>query len=476
MEQTQWSGIRKMPTSRGVISSNHKTVDFFSRLLDMLVLTLCLFVTYDILNKTWSDLTSLHLLLAFIYFQLFAALTGMYGSQRSMTLWQQYGQVTLTLIGTFTFLALTAYISHRFADVAGRKRMILWFLTSTVALCGTRLIIRSLLGWLRKQGFNTRCAAIVGTGPLGLGLAEKFASNPWMGIRVGGFYDENPNVEADGIVVRGNLDTLLKDASAGVYENIYIALPLASQEKIRHLTDQLSDTAASVYFVPDVFIFDLMNARHASIDGIPAISIYDTPFSVMDNIVKRGFDIFGSGIILTLISPLMLTIALAVRLTSPGPAIFKQKRYGLDGKPIQVWKFRTMCTMDNGSVVKQATQNDSRLTSIGGFLRRTSLDELPQFINVLQGSMSIVGPRPHAVAHNEQYRKVIKGYMLRHKVKPGITGWAQINGWRGETDTLEKMQKRVEFDLHYIRNWNIWLDVKIVFLTIFKGFISKNAY
>ncbi len=465
-----------MSMTRGVLSSHQKTVDFFNRLLDMSVLTICLLATYNILDKDWSDLTSLHLLLAFLYFQLFAALTGLYGSQRSMTLWQQYGQVVLTLVGTFVLLALTAYISHRFADVASRKRMLLWLFTSTTILCGIRMIYRGLLGWLRRQGFNTRCAAIIGTGTLGLALAERFARNPWMGIRTGGFYDENPHVEADGIVVRGNLDTLIKDAVTGVYEHIYIALPLASQERIRELTDRLSNTAASVYFVPDVFTFDLMNARHSSIDGIPVISIYDTPFSVTDNLIKRGFDILGSLVILTLITPLMITIATAVKITSEGPMIFRQKRYGLDGKPIDVWKFRTMTTMDNGVEVKQATQNDSRFTPIGGFLRRTSLDELPQFINVLQGSMSIVGPRPHAIAHNEEYRKLIKGYMLRHKVKPGITGWAQINGWRGETDTLEKMEKRVEFDLHYIRNWNVWLDVKIVFLTVFKGFINKNAY
>jgi putative colanic acid biosynthesis UDP-glucose lipid carrier transferase len=179
---------------------------------------------------------------------------------------------------------------------------------------------------------------------------------------------------------------------------------------------------------------------------------------------------------MTFIAIPMLVIAAAVKITSPGPVIFKQIRYGLDGKAIKVWKFRSMSTMDNGSSVKQATKNDARITPLGAFLRRTSLDELPQFINVLQGQMSIVGPRPHAVAHNEEYRKLIKGYMLRHKVKPGITGWAQINGWRGETDTLDKMEKRVEYDLAYIRNWTVWLDVKIVFLTVFKGFINKNAY
>ena len=169
-------------------------------------------------------------------------------------------------------------------------------------------------------------------------------------------------------------------------------------------------------------------------------------------------------------------IALAVKLSSPGPVIFRQTRYGMDGKPIKVWKFRSMKVMENDKVVTQATQNDPRVTKVGNFLRRTSLDELPQFINVLTGGMSIVGPRPHAVAHNEQYRQLIEGYMLRHKVKPGITGWAQINGWRGETDTLEKMEKRVEFDLEYIREWSVWFDIKIVFLTVFKGFVNKAAY
>ena len=172
----------------------------------------------------------------------------------------------------------------------------------------------------------------------------------------------------------------------------------------------------------------------------------------------------------------MLIIATAVKLTSKGPVIFKQKRYGLDGKQITVYKFRSMTTQDNGPVVKQATKNDSRLTKIGGFLRRSSLDELPQFINVFQGRMSIVGPRPHAVAHNEEYRKLITGYMLRHKVKPGITGWAQVNGLRGETETVNKMVNRVEYDLDYIQRWSVWFDIKIIFMTVFGGLTNKNAY
>lgn len=217
-----------------------------------------------------------------------------------------------------------------------------------------------------------------------------------------------------------------------------------------------------------------MSLRHTDIDGISIVSIYGSSLSPMEAFLKRSFDVVMSVGILLIISPLMLTIAAAVRLTSPGPAIFQQIRYGMGGRAIKVWKFRSMTTMDNGNV--QATRNDPRITRLGSFLRRTSLDELPQFINVLQGTMSIVGPRPHPIALDEKYCKRIEGYMLRYKIKPGITGWAQVNGWRGETDTLEKMEKRVEYDLAYIRNRSLWLDVRIVFLTIFKGFISKSAY
>jgi putative colanic acid biosynthesis UDP-glucose lipid carrier transferase len=220
-----------------------------------------------------------------------------------------------------------------------------------------------------------------------------------------------------------------------------------------------------------------MHAKMQEIKGMPVFSVFDTPLSSKSSqVLKRIEDVLLSIIILVLISPILLVIAIAIKLTSKGPVIFKQKRYGLNGKEIKVYKFRSMTTQDNGTVVKQATKNDSRITPLGAFLRKTSLDELPQFINVLQGKMSIVGPRPHAVAHNEEYRKIVPKYMQRHLVKPGITGWAQINGWRGETDSLEKMEKRIEFDLHYINSWNLWLDIKIILLTVFKGFINKNAY
>lgn len=243
-----------------------------------------------------------------------------------------------------------------------------------------------------------------------------------------------------------------------------------------NLLEALRDTTGSIYFVPDTFVTDLIQGRMDSVGGIPVVAVCETPFMGINRVVKRTTDIVLSILILILISPLLLLIALAIKLTSPGPAIFKQRRYGLDGSDILAYKFRSMTVMEDGAAVKQAQKNDQRLTPIGGFLRKTSLDELPQFLNVLSGKMSIVGPRPHAVAHNEEYRKLIKGYMLRHKVPPGITGWAQVNGFRGETDTLDKMKGRIDLDLDYLRNWSLRLDLYIIFKTIWVVLKRENAH
>ena len=274
----------------------------------------------------------------------------------------------------------------------------------------------------------------------------------------------------------GNVEKGVELARSGEFDIVYIALPLAAQSRIDSILRILGDTTVDVHLVPDFFIYNLMNARLTNVGTMQTISVYESPMSGLSSVTKRLEDILVASLILVGIAIPMLIIALLIKMDSSGPVFFKQKRYGLSGKAINVWKFRSMTVADNGPVVKQATKGDARITKLGGILRKTSLDELPQFINVLQGQMSIVGPRPHAVAHNEQYRALVDFYMMRHKVKPGITGWAQINGWRGETDTLEKMEKRVEFDLQYIRDWSVLLDLKIIFLTLFKGFVNKNAY
>jgi putative colanic acid biosynthesis UDP-glucose lipid carrier transferase len=257
---------------------------------------------------------------------------------------------------------------------------------------------------------------------------------------------------------------------------IYLSLPMATQSRILHLLEELRDTTASIYFVPDTFVTDLVQGRVDFVDDIPVVAVCETPFSGANGLLKRASDIVFSLLILTVISPLLLVIAAAVKLSSPGAVIFKQRRYGLNGEEIYVYKFRSMTVCDDGDKIVQAQKNDQRITPVGAFLRRTSLDELPQFFNVLQGRMSIVGPRPHAVAHNELYRKLIRGYMVRHKVKPGITGWAQVNGFLGETETVEKMQKRIDCDLEYLRNWSLRLDVFIIFKTILVVLKGDNAY
>jgi putative colanic acid biosynthesis UDP-glucose lipid carrier transferase len=225
-----------------------------------------------------------------------------------------------------------------------------------------------------------------------------------------------------------------------------------------------------------MFVTDLIQGRIDSVRGMPVVGVCDSPFSGVSGLVKRASDIVLASAILALILPALVVLAVLVRVTSPGPVIFKQRRYGLDGDEIIVYKFRTMKVAEDGEEIRQCGKGDPRVTRLGAFMRRTSLDELPQFVNVLQGRMSIVGPRPHAVAHNEMYRKLIKGYMLRHKVKPGITGWAQINGLRGETETLDKMKARVDYDLDYLRNWSLRLDLLIIARTVWVVLKGGNAY
>jgi putative colanic acid biosynthesis UDP-glucose lipid carrier transferase len=259
-------------------------------------------------------------------------------------------------------------------------------------------------------------------------------------------------------------------------ETVFIALPMIAQPQLLALLDAMKDTTASVYFVPDIFITDLIQARIDHINGIPVMAVCESPIVGLNALVKRAMDLALAGAILLATLPALLLIAVGVRIGSPGPVLFRQRRYGLDGCQITVLKFRTMTVAEDGPEVPQARRDDARITALGSFLRRTSLDELPQLFNVLGGSMSLVGPRPHAVAHNEQYRHLIKGYMVRHKVKPGITGWAQVNGLRGETDSVDKMRARIEHDLEYLRRWSVGLDLKILLHTALIVLKRTNAY
>ncbi|MEJ6006671.1 undecaprenyl-phosphate glucose phosphotransferase [Paucibacter sp. AS339] len=331
----------------------------------------------------------------------------------------------------------------------------------------------------RRAEATRRGAVIVGGGPLGAKVARALRDGPDKGIDFLGYFDDRQD-ERLHPEAANHLLGMLKDLSDYVRKHsvreVYITLPLGSQPRIVQLLEQIQGTTASLFFVPDVFGISIIQGRLQDMNGVPVVGICETPFTGTNDLVKRISDIVLASLILILISPILLLIAIGVKHSSPGPVIFKQRRNGLDGEEIIVYKFRSMKTQDNGSVVKQATKDDARITKFGAFIRRTSLDELPQFINVLQGRMSIVGPRPHAVAHNEEYRKLIKAYMVRHKVKPGITGWAQVNGLRGETDTIDKMKARVEYDLEYLRNWSLALDLQIIVRTARLMLFDRNAY
>ena len=415
---------------------------------------------------------------AVVLFGLYGRFTEIYTSWGGRPIHDEAGRIIAAWLLTFLSMVFIAFISKT-SEQFSRVVLLAWLLTTPIVLILARLALRQFFSHLKRLGLNNRSVAIVGMTENGLRFARELENNPDFGYRIAGFYDErqseSPN-DFGGYANLGTYSDMISSARQGEWDQIYFALPVEAKKRMHSLLDELSDSATPIRLLPDYFTTNLLHSKFIEIADTPVLCIYDSPFSSDHALVKRIEDVMIGGAILTLISPVLLGIGLAVKLTSKGPIIFKQTRYGLKGEKILVWKFRTMTVCEDGDDVKQAQKNDDRFTPIGRFLRRTSLDELPQFINVLQGRMSIVGPRPHAVAHNEQYRSLIPGYMLRHMIKPGITGWAQINGWRGETNTVYKMKKRVEFDLEYMREWSLALDLKIIFLTITRSFIDKNAY
>jgi len=459
---------------RGILHNHPTAISLSQRFIDVLVIVGALYLSLNYLAIEWTLQHTTAALLAVFIFHFTSELDSIYISWRGISLAKE---VKKACIHWFFASGIIFLNIHFFFEnyMQPQELQLLWFSCTAIALSTYRAVLRIVLRLLRLNDRNTRTFVVAGAGGLGFQIANRFARKTNMGLKFQGFYDDSFDAE-HGEQVVGDLESLVEVCKTGLVDRVYIALPMRAESRIRWLTQKLADSTASVYIVPNVFMFNLLHARTDTIDGIPTISIYDSPIDGSNAILKRLEDVIIGSVITLLISPIMLFIALAIKISSKGPVLFKQQRYGIDGKAISVWKFRSMKVMENGAKVTQATKNDPRLTSIGAFLRKTSLDELPQFFNVLSGQMSIVGPRPHAVAHNEEYRQLIEGYMLRHKVKPGITGWAQVNGWRGETEVLDKMEKRVEYDLDYICNWSIWFDIKIIFVTIFRGFYNKNAY
>ena len=383
----------------------------------------------------------------------------------------------------FASWALTCF-ALLFFGYAGRflghfdlQAMAMWALATPVLITAAHLGLARIVQSMAVD--RARKVLIVGINPIAGKLVGKMQAAPHLGLQFSGFVDDRAaarlNAEAQKSLL-GRIDELSALVVAHSIDVVYITLPISSHPRIMAMLSTLRDTTASIYFVPDVTVFDLIQARVDVVDGIPVLAVCETPFQGVHGSLKRLMDILVSATALVALAPVMALVAMAIRYESPGPIIFRQRRYGLDGRDIVVYKFRSMTVTEDGDKqYRQVTVGDSRVTRVGRLIRATSLDELPQFINVLQGRMSIVGPRPHAVAVNEHYRKLISGYMIRHKVRPGITGWAQVNGYRGGDD-INQMRKRIEFDLEYLRSWTLRLDVYILLRTVLLVFRDAKAY
>jgi putative colanic acid biosynthesis UDP-glucose lipid carrier transferase len=466
------------PEKSGFIRPYSGILGELFRIGDLVLIFSGLWFVAEVLEIGWHIQFILAGGTSLVLFMVFSQVFSLYGTWRVTPIRAEVFQLWLVWIVVLFCMLLIAYATKT-SSVYSRRVVLSWMFLTPALLSLYRIIVRVGLHRLREAGRNLRIAAIAGQGEMAERLSNVIQTSPWLGLSLQGIYSSNQQEDSDDLAIgqiRGELATLMNKAKNNEIDVIFLALPAEQQSIMEILTTELADTTASVYFIPNFFMTDLLHAKWGYIDDIPYLSLRETPFYGVDGTLKRIEDVVISCLILLITIIPMVIIAILVKLTSKGPVLFRQKRYGLDGKPIEVWKFRSMSVMEDGEDIPQAKKDDPRLTPIGAFLRGTSMDELPQFFNVLQGSMSIVGPRPHAIAHNEEYRKIIYGYMLRHKVKPGITGWAQINGWRGETDTLDKMKNRVDHDMWYIRNWSIWLDIKIIFLTILRGFTGKNVY
>ena len=452
-------------------------ISFFQRILDPLIIMGTLYLLSVLSGAPFTGYSLVLMILAFFISSSVFQYVDPYRTWRS-------GRMLAYARDVFVSWGITALILVFLGSATGlafhfdHELVLAWFLLTPFVLLLSHLAARRMVADPGRDS-EVRSVVIIGANAASLKFAATVERNPNLFMSVRGFFDDRTD-DRWPEKMREPMLGKMADIAAYVREHnikmIFISQPISAQPRIRKMLDELQDTTASVYFLPDIYIFDLMQARFDNVGGMPVIAIRESPFTGFNSMVKRGSDIVLGLLIQIMLLPVMLVIAIAVKMTSKGPVIFRQRRYGLYGEEIIVYKFRSMTVSEDGDKVVQATKHDQRVTPIGGFLRRSSLDELPQFINVLQGRMSIVGPRPHAVAHNEQYRKLIKGYMLRHKVKPGITGWAQVNGLRGETETLDKMEARIHFDLDYLRNWSLWLDLWIIMRTVKVVLKRDNAH
>ncbi|HTN67704.1 MAG TPA: undecaprenyl-phosphate glucose phosphotransferase, partial [Burkholderiaceae bacterium] len=377
------------------------------------------------------------------------------------------------LIGLFF-----SFLIHHVGYVS-RLWVFYWYVIGVGLLVLSRIVVYSTLHYLRHKGWNRKRVVIVGYGRTGQEMHRRAMQQDWLGYEVKAIHAaaEDASLLTDPAIRQiGTLEEIHAFVTSQAVDEIWLTLPVSASDKLQQLQYLLRNELVDIRWIPDTLSMQILSSTMVDFLGFPAVDLNRPISSGFYGVIKDLFDKAFSLVMLILMAPLFLVIAIGIKWSSPGPVFFHQPRHGLNGRKFNVYKFRTMKLHEEHGTLTQATQHDPRITPLGHFLRRTSLDELPQFFNVLIGDMSVVGPRPHALQHNDLYKDQVETYMLRHRVKPGITGWAQIHGYRGETDTLEKMAKRVQFDLYYIKNWSLWMDLQIIVWTAFRGWSGNNAY
>ena len=460
-----------------------------SRIIDIAKVALGAVLAAALHNGKWlwlDDMQNVSLAFDCLLVVVFFPALGIYQSWRGKPLMDLLFRVCGGWVMVETTGVLISFSLHR-SDLLSRLWLAYWAVATIVLLIVTKTLVYTILKGLRREGFNHKAVAIVGGAPYGKFLIEQMRIRPDAGFSPVVVYDEDAAIDPyqdpdaveaiEGVPVEREFATMIQLVRGRAIKELWLALPISKEKTIHRFVMELRNDFVNIRFIPDVRSLTLFSQPMVDLLGVPAINLAASPITDLRVLPKRVFDrLFAFGA-LTALAPLMLVIAVMVKLSSPGPVFFRQKRKGIDGNQFEIYKFRSMkLHAETAGKITQATRRDPRITAVGAFLRRTSLDELPQFINVLRGEMSVVGPRPHALEHDDIYKDLVKGYMHRYRIKPGITGWAQINGYRGETDRIEKMMGRVKLDLYYMQNWTFWLDIKIVVLTLWKGFVGSNAY
>ncbi|MBL1275807.1 MAG: undecaprenyl-phosphate glucose phosphotransferase [Ectothiorhodospiraceae bacterium] len=464
-------------SSRGLLNEFSEILPALARVLDVF----CILVS-GILAFMWKfgglgfpPHYQVALLIGFFLTVLLFNLSGMYRSWRGQNWWCQARVVTFAWISVVVILVIIAFMTKSGA-LFSRQWMGVWAVLGWGLLLTSRLSLGYFLKLMRAGGYNHKRIVIIGAGDLGQRVARNISDSSWAGLDVVGFFDDQASLHGKylgGVKVRGSVRKLSCMVRRGHIDEVWLALPLQAEQRIKEILHELRHCTATVRYVPDIFGLQLLNHSMTEIAGLPLLNLSESPMHGLNRLVKFLEDKIIAGTILLLISPLMLFLALGVKCSSKGPVFYRQERVSWNGKSFMMLKFRSMpVSCEAGSGAVWAKKGECRATKFGAFLRKTSLDELPQFIDVLKGNMSIVGPRPERPVFVDKFKDEIPDYMKKHMVKAGITGWAQVNGWRGDTD----LNKRIEYDLYYIENWSLLFDIKIIIRTVFTGFIHKNAY